>query len=407
MVRFLVPQSEGVMASIKKRVLNNGKDVRWDAIWNVPGGNKRSRIKKTFNTKKEAQEYLDATNLTQPSISASFVALKDHYLGYYQNLVEAKKRERSSLKQIEEHFRKHVLTDNVFAQLTCREMNTVEVQNYLDRLAPKVSSAMAKKVRTTLSLVFSYGVRRGFMLVNPVEDTKLDECSRPEISEDVNLQVPEKESLGRLLAAARIFDNTGRTEALVRLGMYAGLRASEARGLPWDDLDIDGGSKVTINQKADTFNKVGKVKSKCSKRRIGLGAETVDALKKWRDAAPAGKFVFSNEEGKPWSYSNFWNRVWVPLMNRAGLVTNEPASKVVRGWSEAQKDFKQPLFGFHMLRHVYASFQIEQGVSPKLLQKLMGHSTFKLTMDTYGHLWPDDKADLARANSIEKIALTG
>ena len=49
-------------------------------------------------------------------------------------------------------------------------------------------------------------------------------------------------------------------------------------------------------------------------------------------------------------------------------------------------DFKALLFGPHMLRHVYASLQIERGVTPKRLQKLIGHSSLKMTLDTYGHL---------------------
>ncbi len=56
-----------------------------------------------------------------------------------------------------------------------------------------------------------------------------------------------------------------------------------------------------------------------------------------------------------------------------------------------------------MLRHVYASLQIEQGVTPERLQKLIGHATLKMTLDTYGHLWPDEDADRARARGVEKM----
>ncbi len=52
----------------------------------------------------------------------------------------------------------------------------------------------------------------------------------------------------------------------------------------------------------------------------------------------------------------------------------------------------------------YASLLIEQGIDPKRLQALMGHATLKLTMDTYGHLWPNADADQRAANFENLLA---
>jgi integrase len=41
---------------------------------------------------------------------------------------------------------------------------------------------------------------------------------------------------------------------------------------------------------------------------------------------------------------------------------------------------------FHDLRHTYAALLIDQGEHPKYIQGQMGHSSIKVTMDTYGHL---------------------
>jgi integrase len=41
------------------------------------------------------------------------------------------------------------------------------------------------------------------------------------------------------------------------------------------------------------------------------------------------------------------------------------------------------------LRHFYASLLIRKGESVKVIQKRLGHQSAVLTLDTYGHLWPD------------------
>ena len=46
--------------------------------------------------------------------------------------------------------------------------------------------------------------------------------------------------------------------------------------------------------------------------------------------------------------------------------------------------------GLHVLRHTFASMLIRQGVNMKVIQNLMGHANISETMDTYGHLYPED-----------------
>ena len=50
----------------------------------------------------------------------------------------------------------------------------------------------------------------------------------------------------------------------------------------------------------------------------------------------------------------------------------------------------------HCLRHFYASLCINReqddgmGLPPKIVQERLGHSTLAMTMDTYGHLFPQE-----------------
>jgi hypothetical protein len=44
---------------------------------------------------------------------------------------------------------------------------------------------------------------------------------------------------------------------------------------------------------------------------------------------------------------------------------------------------------FHDLRHTFVSLLIQKGVHPKYIQEQAGHSSIQVTMDTYGHLFPN------------------
>ncbi len=50
---------------------------------------------------------------------------------------------------------------------------------------------------------------------------------------------------------------------------------------------------------------------------------------------------------------------------------------------------------FYDLRHTCASLLIREGGSIKAVQKQMGHKTAAITLDTYGHLYPDELPGLA------------
>jgi integrase len=55
----------------------------------------------------------------------------------------------------------------------------------------------------------------------------------------------------------------------------------------------------------------------------------------------------------------------------------------------------------HDTRHTYASIQIGRGVSLVYIKEQMGHSSIKVTVDTYGHLVPG--ANKGAADRLDSI----
>ena len=59
----------------------------------------------------------------------------------------------------------------------------------------------------------------------------------------------------------------------------------------------------------------------------------------------------------------------------------------------------------HDLRHSHASYLINQGVEPLLIKERLGHKDIRITLNTYGHLYPNQQklvANLLDANRTKK-----
>jgi integrase len=72
------------------------------------------------------------------------------------------------------------------------------------------------------------------------------------------------------------------------------------------------------------------------------------------------------------------------------------------------RDFKRilrtnglPNIRFHDLRHSTVSLLLAQGVHPRIVMELLGHSQISLTMDTYSHVMPSMMR--AAVDSIDEV----
>jgi integrase len=69
-------------------------------------------------------------------------------------------------------------------------------------------------------------------------------------------------------------------------------------------------------------------------------------------------------------------------------------------WKAAVKQAGLPkTLRAHDLRHTFAALLIAANVPAKAIQEHLGHSSFKVTMDTYGHLYEDSSDKVTDAMS--------
>lgn len=186
----------------------------------------------------------------------------------------------------------------------------------------------------------------------------------------------------------------GRWRPLVITAVFTGLRASELRGLRWDDVDLDR-AVLRVRQRADRWNVIGSPKSDAGKREVPLAPMVVNALREWKLACPRLK-ENKDDEGRLWLvFPNTKRGVdSLPNMHRRGLGVLKLAAGLA-------VDGSHPKYGLHSLRHAAASLFIEQGFTPKRVQALMGHSSIQVTFDTYGHLFPSQDEDQAAMQQLQ------
>jgi len=169
--------------------------------------------------------------------------------------------------------------------------------------------------------------------------------------------------------------------------IFTGMRASELRGLKWDDVDLESGF-VRVRQRADKWGTIGKPKSKKGNRDIPLAPIVMNSLRQWRETCPKGKLdlVFPNGRGNPESLTNIYKRFWQPLQAKCGLADGQGNHK----------------YGFHMLRHAACSLFIAYlGWTPKKISTVMGHSSIAITFNRYGHLFENKEADKEAMQKLE------
>jgi integrase len=179
------------------------------------------------------------------------------------------------------------------------------------------------------------------------------------LAPDVNRECYlSQEEAQRLVAAIEQDENEGAADAIMLL-LLTGARRNEITFARWDYVDWDKRTLLV------PMSKSGKPRS------IALNAVAMDLLRTIR-AKSDSRYIFpSPMTGQPPPSLYFpWQRIRV----RAGL----------------------PDLRLHDLRHSFASFLVNRGVSLYVVQGLLGHAHTRYTQ-RYAHLTPDTLRDAAEA----------
>jgi integrase len=323
--------------------------------------------------------------------------------------------ERSTLAEYE-----HVLTRHITPYLGMMKLSKLtapDVVAFRNRLSSepspsgkKRSPRLIKRVIGYLAAILGDAMEAGFVAQNvALSLSSKKKRHRNKAAQARKLQVgvdiPTLQEITTLVGALKDNDHC---RPLLLTAVFTGLRVSELRGLRWSDVDLVKG-QLHVRQRADKFLEMGEPKSRAGNRTVPLLPSVQRALQVWRLACPASPMldlVFPNAAGGVGTYHHVLRQVLEPAWLAAGvsvLVKDAEGKVVVDKRGEPVRIPKYS--GLHCLRHFYASWLINRKVDgglelpPKVVQERLGHATIGMTLDRYGHLFPqgDTSAEMAAA----------
>ncbi len=278
---------------------------------------------------------------------------------------------------------------NVFGNQQLRDIRTDQIQNFYNTMGKTYSHNTLEICRAILNGAFSQAVKNEIILKNPVKNAQLPKDGKKR-SERVMTEL--EQNIFLKYARDTIY------YPLYELALSTGMRSGELRGLHWTDVDFEEKFihvACTLTYQDGSYH-LETPKTPTSDRKIPMLDNVYKLLKDERKKQMETRLKM----GKYWQpLEGFDNLVFT---NAAGHPINRDRFK--REIDDIVESIRNHGIPFehitpHTFRHTFATRSIERGVDPKVLQKILGHSTYAMTMDIYAHVLPDTKA-----NEMQKLA---
>jgi integrase len=245
-----------------------------------------------------------------------------------------------------------------------------EIENWLnDEIAAGIAPSSVHRHYRTLRRVLQVAVHKQKILSNPCERVDPPHVPRREmtfLSWDEAIRLCEAHS--------------DRYRALIYVAVDSGMRWSELVGLRRGNIDLRN-RKVRVTEQLVQLDDGSfmrkEPKTAAGVRSITLSPFTAGILAAHVDLLTIlgrDELVFPNGAGNPLSSSSFLTHHFSKARTASSVSCR-----------------------FHDLRHTSVALAIAAGAHPKAIQSRMGHSSITVTLDRYGHLFPELDEAIAEA----------
>jgi integrase len=345
------------MATIEKYQTSRGA-MRYRVRYRTPDN--RQTDKRGFTTKRDAEQF--AATVEVAKMRGEYVAptLGRVTVGELASDWLARKRQAtapSSYRMFESAWRVHV--QPTWGSVPVADIDVLSVESWVAGMVRAGSgTTTVRRAYVVLSGILSDAVKAKRLAVNPTRG--VENLPRQPAKRHVYLSADD---------VARLAEQSGEHRALVLLLAYCGLRWSEAIALRVGDVEFLR-RRLSVSVSAVELgagHAVGPTKGRKA-RSVPVPEFVLDELSAQCRGNSPGDLVFPGPDG--------------------GYL---PRPKSGAGWfAAAVKKAKVQAITPHSLRHTCASLAVSAGVNVLALQRMLGHASAKMTLDTYADLFDDD-----------------
>jgi integrase len=260
-----------------------------------------------------------------------------------------------------------------WGSLRLRDVSHEDVQTWVAELGARgLSASSVQRAYGVLSAVLDFAVRGQRIPSNPAKGVRLPR----KIGRDRRYLTADQ--VEALAAACEPYG------LVVRFLAYTGLRWGEVAALQVGDVDpMRRRIHVRRSVTEDNGRLVFDTTKTSEARVVPLPRFLAEQVAEHCAGRGREDLVFQGTRGGVLRNRNFARRTFAPAASAIG----------------------EPELTPHGLRHTAASLAVAASANVKVVQAMLGHKTASMTLDLYGHLFPDQLDDVAdRLDAIGRAA---
>ncbi len=321
-------------------------------------GKRKKKHKRGFASKKEARvyeaEFLLKTNADMDMTLASFTEI------YFKDKAH-------ELKERSIRNKKYVIFAHILPKLGGKAMSAIrpcdiiDWQNYI--IDKGFSQGYMRMLQNQITALFTHAQRIYGLEKNPCKSVR--KIGR---SDERSLNFWTIDEYKRFIGT---YDSDSMHYVMFEILFWTGCREGEMLALTADDIDLKD-RKISITK---TYHRHGgrdimtEPKTYDSNRTVEIPAFLVDEISKYIErtgSAECGRRLF-------------------PICAEA--VQHNMKYHIAKAGVKKIR--------VHDLRHSHVAYLIYTGIPPLLIKERLGHKDIKITMNTYGHLYPSEQRKVA------------